>query len=103
MPELKIVISSESNDPALTKIFVDDEQIGLVQRLRFEARAHNQTAYDLEIDFPPDAVLPGEGRQRMEHFRALVAPFLVTPPAGSSTPNPTSWDHIDAGLGIEDE
>ena len=107
MPELKIIISSESNQTYPTKIFVDDVQIGLVQQLRFEADARNQPAFQLEITFPPLEVIglaSADLQEREARYRALVAPFLTkseSPPPRE--PSPTSWARINNGLGIEDE
>jgi hypothetical protein len=97
--ELKIVFTEGATwNP---RVFVDDEQIGLIQNLRLHAVADlNSHHFHLEVEWPPDDVTSGlneASREAYARYRSMLAPFIYVPPPPPPSPTgPTVWERLNA-------
>jgi hypothetical protein len=93
--ELRIVVSDE---PPFVKVFVGEERIALIQRIRFAASAQGDPQdYGLEIEFPSEWVLthlPANQCVMHQRQRDMLEPFMRPRPAPPRLPGPTAWEHI---------
>jgi hypothetical protein len=95
MPELRILVSDE---PPFVKVFVDEEQVAYIQRIRLTATAQGDPQdYGLEIEFPSEWVITHLAADNVEMHRRqreMLEPFLRPRIASPRLPGPTAWEHI---------